>query len=83
MDRCVSCGHTRAEHWPAGSVPLNGFEQRDGLAALDASIDRLAAVEAEWPADRESVCKVCRCWYYLGEIDVTWWKRLVEGGRDP
>jgi hypothetical protein len=53
------------------------------LEVLDDSIDRLAAVEAAWPADRESVCKVCRCWYYLGETDVTWWKRLVEDEADP
>jgi hypothetical protein len=65
------------------SVPLSGAEQRGGLEALDASIDRLAAVEAEWPADREPVCKVCRCWYYLGEIDVIGWKRLVEGEGNP
>src|ERR671932_1229781 len=42
------------------SVPLSGPEQRGGLEALYASIDRLAEGEPEWPADRESVCKVCR-----------------------
>jgi hypothetical protein len=83
MDRCISCGHTRAEHWPPESVPLSGSEQRGGLEALYASIDRLAEGEPEWPADRESVCKVCRCSYYLGATDVTWWKRLVEGEPEP
>jgi hypothetical protein len=79
MDRCSSCGHARAEHWPAASVPLGGAEQRDGLEALYASIDRLAGAEAEWAADRESACKVCHCSYYLGATDVTWWNRLVQG----
>jgi hypothetical protein len=83
MDRCSSCGHTRAEHWPSGSVPLSEAGQRGGSQALDAYLDRLAEVEAEWPADGESVCKVCRCSYYLGTVDVTTWKRLVEGGTDP
>jgi hypothetical protein len=50
---------------------------------LDASIDRVAEAETEWPADRESACKVCRCSYYLGATDLTEWKRLVEGGTDP
>ena len=83
MDRCISCGHTRAEHWPPESVPLSDSEQRGDLEVLYASIDRLAEGEPEWPADRESVCKVCRCSYYLGATDVTWWKRLVEGETDP
>jgi hypothetical protein len=51
--------------------------------ALYAYIDRLAEAEAEWPADRESVCKVCRCSYYLGATDLTEWKPLVEGVTDP
>ena len=83
MDRCSSCGHTRAEHWPAAPVPLSGAAQRGDLDGLDASIDRLAEAQAEWPADHESVCKVCRCSYYLGATDVTWWKRLVQGETDP
>jgi hypothetical protein len=43
----------------------------------------VAEAETEWPADRESACKVCRCSYYLGATDLTEWKRLVEGGTDP
>lgn len=79
MDRCISCGHTRAEHWPSEAVPLSDSERRGGSEAVYASIDRLAETEAEWPAARESVCKVCRCGYYLGATDVSWWKRVVEG----
>lgn len=83
MDRCISCGHARVEHWPSESVPLSQAEQRGGFEALYAHIDRLAEVEAEWPADGESVCKACHCSYYLGATDVTEWKRLVEGETDP
>jgi hypothetical protein len=83
MDRCSSCGHTRAEHWPAASVPLSGAEPRGDLQALYTSIDRLAEAQAEWSADRESVCRVCRCSYYLGATDAAWWKRLVQGETDP
>jgi hypothetical protein len=83
MDRCTSCGYTRAEHWPAAAVPPIGSAQQGRFDALYASVDRLAEVDAEWPADRESVCKLCRCWYYLGATDVTWWKRLVEEETDP
>jgi hypothetical protein len=83
MNRCSSCGHTRAEHWPSGSAPLSEAEQRGGSGALYAYLDRLAEVEAEWPADGESACKVCSCSYYLGEADLTGWKRLVEGATDP
>jgi hypothetical protein len=84
MDRCVSCGHARAEHWPPAPVPLGHVERRGGLERLYAYVDRLAEAEAEWPAGRESACKVCRCSYYLGAIDPTAWKRLVEdGGTHP
>jgi hypothetical protein len=83
MDRCISCGHTRADHWPSASVPPSDPEQRGSFEALYSHIDRLAEVDAEWPADRESACKVCHCSYYLGAIDVTEWKRLVEGETDP
>jgi hypothetical protein len=86
MDRCRSCGHARAEHWPHEPVLRSEAEQPDGrggFESLYAYIDRLAEAEAEWPADRESVCKVCRCSYYLGATDLTEWKRLVEGVTDP
>jgi hypothetical protein len=83
MDRCISCGHARTEHWPPEPVPRSEAAQRGGFQDLYASIDRLAEVETDWPADRESVCKVCRCSYYLGATDLTEWKRLVEGGTDP
>ena len=85
MDRCLSCGHTRVEHWPSAPVLGSEAEQpggRGGFQDLYASVDRLAEAEAEWPADRESACKVCRCEYYLGATDLTEWKRLVEG-TDP
>jgi hypothetical protein len=61
MDQCSSCGHARAEHWPAAPVPLGDADQRGNLQTLDAYLDRL--VEAQWPADRESACKLCRCSY--------------------
>jgi hypothetical protein len=80
MDRCISCGHTRAEHWPFESAAFGEAERRGGSQALYAYIDRLAEVKAEWPVDGESACKVCHCSYYLGATDVTEWKRLVDGG---
>jgi hypothetical protein len=83
MDRCISCGHTRTEHWPPEPVPLSGAAQRGGVEDLYAYVDRVAEVETQWPADRESVCKVCRCSYYLGATDLTAWKRLVGGETDP
>jgi hypothetical protein len=62
-------------------VPLSHAAQRDDLVeSLYAHIDRLA--QAQWPADRESACKVCCCSYYLGATDLTAWKRLVQG-RGP
>ena len=83
MDRCISCGHARTEHWPRAPVRLNEAAQRGGFEDLYVYIDRLAEAETEWPADRESVCKACRCSYYLGATDLTEWKRVVEGGTDP
>jgi hypothetical protein len=85
MDRCLSCGHPRAEHWPALAAPRSEAERRGALEleTLYAHVDGLAGAEGEWPADGESACKVCHCSYYLGVTDVTEWKRLVEGGADP
>jgi hypothetical protein len=83
MDRCISCDHPRAEHWPGEAAPLGAAERHGGLEALYASIDRLAGDEPEWPADRESACKLCHCSRYLGATDVSWWKRLVDGEVDP
>jgi hypothetical protein len=72
-------GHARTQHWPPAPVPLGDADQRGDLQTLYAYLDRLA--EAQWPADRESACKLCRCSYYLGTVDLTAWKRLVEGGK--
>jgi hypothetical protein len=86
MDRCLLCGHARAEHWPPAPVLRSEPAQPGGrgdLEALYAHVDRLAEAEAQWPADRESACKLCRCSYYLGATDLTEWKRLVDGGADP
>jgi hypothetical protein len=86
MDRCLACGHARAGHWPHEPVLRSEAERSDGrgsFEALFAYIDRLAEAEAEWPADRESVCKVWRCSYYLRATDLTEWKRLAEDGTGP
>jgi hypothetical protein len=85
MDRCLSCGHPRTEHWAALPAPLSDAERRDALEleTLYAHVDGLAGAEGEWPADGESACKACHCSYYLGATDVTEWKWLVEGGADP
>jgi hypothetical protein len=82
MDRCISCGHPRSEHWPASSAPLREAERGGALETLYAHVEGLAGAEGEWPADGESTCKACHCSYYLGATDVTEWKRLVEGGTD-
>jgi hypothetical protein len=52
------------------------------LETLYAHVDRLAEAEAQWPADHESACKLCRCSYYLGATGLTEWKRLVDGQTD-
>jgi hypothetical protein len=73
--RAPSIGHLR----PCRSATRSDAEQRGDLQTLYADLDRLA--EAQWPADRESACRLCRCSYYLGTVDLTAWKRLVEGGQ--
>jgi hypothetical protein len=85
MDRCLLCDHARAEHWPPAPVPRSEPGQPGGpsdLETLYAHVDRLAEAEAQWPADHESACKLCRCSYYLGATGLTEWKRLVDGQTD-